>query len=136
MNKKFLITGLVTGIAAFFTGWLIWGIILMKFSEANTTVYPGLVKEEMNFPAILLGNITWGYTLTWIYSRFEGKKSWSGGAIMGVIIGALYALGLNLSYYAFWNLYTPVLQVVDILANAVYSGILGAIVGLMLKTRE
>ena len=38
MNKKFLFAGLGSGVAAFFLGWFIWGILLMNFSEANTTV--------------------------------------------------------------------------------------------------
>jgi len=136
MNKKFLMAGLGAGIAAFFLGWLIWGILLMKFSEANTTVYPGLVKEDMNFFAILLSNFIWGFTLTWIYANFSGKKSITGGAITGLTAGLLLAFMLNLSYMAFWNLYTTSFMVVDVIANGVYSAILGAIIGAILRKKE
>lgn len=135
MNKKFFISGIVTGVTAFFLGWLIWGILLMKFSESNTVPYPGLVKEEMNLILIFLSNLIWGFTLTWIYSSFSGKKSIQGGAITGLIIGLLYAAVLNLSFHAFWNLYSPLMLVVDTVANAVYSAVLGAVVGAILRTR-
>ena len=136
MNKKFLFAGLGSGVAAFFLGWFIWGILLMNFSEANTTVYPGLVKEDMNFIAILLSNFVWGFTLTWIYANFSGKKSIKGGAITGLTAGLLLASMLNLSYMAFWNLYTPVFMIVDVIANGVYSAILGAIIGAILRKKE
>ncbi len=136
MNKKFLMAGLGAGVAAFFLGWLIWGILLMKFSEANTTVYPGLVKEDMNFIAILLSNLVWGFTLTWIYANFSGKKSIKGGALTGLTAGLLLATMLNLAYMAFWNLYTPAFMAVDIIANGVYSAILGAIIGAILRNKE
>jgi len=136
MNKKFLLAGLGSGVAAFFIGWFIWGILLMKFSEANTTVYPGLVKEDMNFFVILLSNLVWGYTLTWIYANFSGRKSVMGGALTGLTIGLLFASMLNLSFMAFWNLYTPAFMFVDVIANGVYSGILGAIIGAILRTKE
>jgi hypothetical protein len=136
MNKKFVLAGVISGVAAFFLGWLIWGILLMKFSEANTTVYPGLVKEDMNFIAILLSNLVWGFTLTWIYANFSGKKSIKGGAITGLTAGLLLASMLNLAYMAFWNLYTTTFMVVDVIANGVYSAILGAIIGAILRKKE
>jgi len=136
MNKKFLLAGLGAGIVAFFLGWLIWGILLMKFSEANTTVYPGLVKEDMNLFVILLSNLVWGFTLTWIYANFSEKKTIKGGALTGLIAGLLLASMLNLAYMAFWNLYTPAFMFVDVIANGVYSAILGAIIGAILRTKK
>ena len=136
MYKKIILSGLVTGIVAFFLGWVIWGIILMKFSEANTVVYPGLVKESMSFPAIILNNLLWGYTITWVYWNFKGEKTVRGGALTGLILGLLIAGGLHLSYYAFWNIYTPVFQMVDVVVNGIFSGILGAVAGFFLRTKS
>jgi hypothetical protein len=74
MDKKFLISGLVTGVAGFFIGWLIWGILLMKFSEANTTFYPGLMKEDMNLFVVFVSTLVWGYFITWVYANFTGEE--------------------------------------------------------------
>lgn len=136
MNKKFFLSGFVTGIVAFFLGWVIWGIILMDFSTANTTEYPGLVKENMSFPAILLNNLLWGFTITWIYGSFRGVKTVKGGALTGMILGLLVSAGLNLSYFAFWNIYTPLFQIVDVVANGIFSGVLGGVAGYFLRTKS
>jgi hypothetical protein len=135
MDKKFLISGLVTGVAGFFIGWLIWGILLMKFSEANTTFYPGLMKDDMNLFVVFISTLVWGFFITWVYVNFTGKKSWKGGALTGLIIGLLVAASMDLGFLAFWNLYSPAMLFVDTLANGVYSAILGAIAGLILRSK-
>ncbi len=91
MNKKVWIAGLAGGVAAFFLGWLIWGILLMDFSEANTTVYEGLFKEQMNMVTIFIGCLLWAFTIAWIYYNFSGRKSVQGGAVTGAILGLLIA---------------------------------------------
>lgn len=135
MNTKVLVAALAGGVAAFFLGWVIWGMVLMGFMEANTTVYQGLVKPEMNLLAMFVSCLLWGFLLAWVYSRFSGKKNLAGGAVTGGIIGLLVAAGLDLNFLANWNLYTPAALVADTLANGVYSAGVGAVVGWVLRDK-
>jgi hypothetical protein len=135
MNTKVLIAALAGGVAAYLLGWVIWGMVLMGFMEANMTVYEGLVKSEMNLLVMFVSCLIWGFLLAWVYSCFSGKKSLAGGAVTGGIIGLLVAAGLDLNFLANWNLYTPVAMVADILANGVYSAGVGAVVGWILRDK-
>ncbi|HOI48880.1 MAG TPA: hypothetical protein PK167_06220 [Prolixibacteraceae bacterium] len=136
MNKKMLLAALAAGVTAFFVGWLIFGIALMDFYEANTTHYDGLFKEEMNLWLILISNLLWGLLIAWIYGNFAGKKSMAGGALTGFLLGLLIMTSFDLYFLGGWNLFTPTLIVVDIIANAVWLACAGAVAGLILKTRK
>lgn len=135
MNKKVWIAGLAGGVAAFFLGWLIWGILLMDFSEASTTDYPGLFKEKMNMVTIFIGCLLWAFTIAWVYSNFSGRKSVQGGAITGAILGLLMGAMMDISYLGNWNLFTPTYLAVDVIANTFYSAGVGALVGWILRDK-
>lgn len=135
MNKKTAIAALAGGIMAFFLGWLIWGILLMDFTEANTTVYPGLFKEKMNMVTIFIGCLIWAFLIAWVYSNFSSRKSVVGGAILGAILGLLMGAMMDISYLGSWNLFTPAYLAVDVVANTVYSAGVGAVVGWILRDK-
>jgi len=134
--KKLLIAGLLSGIFAFFLGFLLWGVLLMGFSEAHTTEYPGLEKEKMSMLLILLSCIVWGFFISWVYLNFPGRKSSTGGALTGLITGMLVASSMNLSMLSMWNLFTPLYLLVDVLVNGIYSAAIGAVAGYILRTRK
>ena len=124
MNKKTAIAALAGGIMAFFLGWLIWGILLMDFTEAN-----------MNMVTIFIGCLIWAFLIAWIYSNFSSRKSVVGGAILGAILGLLMAAMMDISYLGSWNLFTPAYLAVDVVANTVYSAGVGAVVGWILRDK-
>ncbi len=135
MDKRVWLAALASGIISFFWGWVIFGLLLMDFYTANTTVYQGLFKEQMNLPVMFLSNLLWGFLITWLYSRFAGRKSWIGGAIMGAVLGLLTGAWLDLNFLVNWNLYTPTLLGVDILANALHAAGVGAVAGWVLRDK-
>lgn len=135
MYKKLLIAGSLSGVFAFFLGFLLWGVLLMGFAEANTIEYPGLEKEKMSMVLIFLSCIVWGFFLSWVYLNFAGRKTMAGGALTGLIVGMLVASTMNLSMLSMWNLFTPLYLVVDVLVNGIYSAATGAVAGFFLRTR-
>jgi hypothetical protein len=135
MSKKAWLAGLAGGVAAYLTGWLIYGVVLMKLLKAHTTVYPGLFKEEMNLVTIAIGCFVWSFTIAWVYSNFSGKKSILGGVITGAILGLLIETGMALSYLGNWNLYDTTYLIADWLAMGVYSAVVGAVVGWILREK-
>ena len=52
MNSKLLVAGLVSGIVGFLLGWVIYGMLLMDFMAAHTTVYAG--KSHLSYQEFLL----------------------------------------------------------------------------------
>lgn len=136
MNKKAWLAGLAGGVAAYFTGWILYGMILMKFMAAHTTPYTGLFKEKMNMVTIAIGCFVWAYTITWVYHNFSGKKTVLGGLVTGLILGLLIETGMSLSFYGNWNLYDTTYLIVDWFAMGVYSAVTGAVVGLVLRDKK
>ena len=135
MSKKAWLAGLAGGVAAYLSGWLLYGMLLMKFLQEHTISYPGLFKEKMNMVTIAIGCFVWSFTIAWVYSNFSGKKSVMGGVITGVILGLLIETGMVLSYLGNWNLYDTTYLIVDWLSMGVYSAITGAVVGWVLRDK-
>ncbi len=128
MNSKVLLGALIAGVAAFLLGWLIFGILLMDFYLANSTEYPGLMKDSPNFVLIFVANVAWGLMLSYVFN-LANIRSVRNGAISGAIIFLLTSLGIDLLYLAQMNLMNTTAIVVDVIANAFLGLIIGAILG-------
>jgi len=46
MNIRVLVAGLAAGVAGFLLGWLLFGVLLMDYFEANMHRHEGLMKGE------------------------------------------------------------------------------------------
>lgn len=134
MNMKVLVAALVGGVVAFLLGWLLWGMLLMGYYEANMIHYEGLMKadEEFNLGLMFLSNLVLCVLLAIVFKRM-GIGDLMGGAMMGALMGALFYLSVDLGFMAMMNYFaTPMVVVVDVLANAVWLGGTGAVIGLVL----
>lgn len=134
MTTKVLLAALAGGIAAFLLGWLIFGMLLMGYSEANMVHYDGLMKGEgeMNLPLLFISNVLIALLLAYIGHRM-GVSSLVGGLVMGTIVGFLFYLSVDLSFLSMMNLFANrTMVLVDVLANTVWTAGVGAVVGLML----
>ncbi|MBK7856274.1 MAG: hypothetical protein IPJ79_16525 [Bacteroidetes bacterium] len=54
MNKKVIAAAIAGAITTFMLGWLIYGMLLMDFMEANTVKYEGLMLNPQNLGCCLL----------------------------------------------------------------------------------
>jgi len=133
MNTKVLLAGLAATVFFFFGGWLIYGMLLMDYATANTTVYEGLMKseDEMNFPALIVANAAWGFLLALICDK-TNSNSLMAGAMTGAWVGFLIMLSFDASFYAFYNLFTPTYLAVDLVVGTLFMAAGGAVVGLVL----
>lgn len=129
-SKKFLFGGLIGGIANFFLGWLVWGILLMSFMQKHSTQIPGVFRTEENMVwwAMVLGNFAFGFLATYVLMK-AGIKTYSGGLITGGILGFLTSLAVDLMMYSQFNIYGRLAMGMDIVASTIVTGIIGAILG-------
>ena len=128
MKSKTLIGGLIAGVLSFFLGWLVFGILLKDYYSANTLKYAGLERLEPIMWALIIANLAWGLLLAYILD-LAGANSMAKGFTCGLIIFFLMALGIDMFFIAFMRLMRLRLAVVDIGANALFGGIIGAVVG-------
>jgi hypothetical protein len=128
-NVKFAVGALLGGVLYFLLGWLIYGILLMD-QMATHIANPGGFRaaEEMNFPALIVGNLFFGVLFAYILMK-AGVRSAKEGAVIGAVIGGLLSLAINLMLYAQTNLYHLSAIPLDLVASVVLSGLVGAAIG-------
>lgn len=129
-TNKFLVGGIIGGIASFLLGWLVWGMLLMNFMQQNMGTATGVMKaeNEMVWWALIVGNLFWGFVISYVLNK-AGASSAGAGATIGAVLGLLIAGGFDFTMLGTANIMTLNGVLVDIAANIVVSGIVGGIVG-------
>lgn len=130
MNNKFLIGGIVGGIAYFLLGWLVYGILLMDFMTNNGGTATGVMKAQgdMIWWALILGNLLSGFALAYVLSK-AGVSSAAAGASVGAVFGLLISAAFDFSMYGTSNIMSMNGMLADIAASTVMSAVVGGIVG-------
>ena len=130
MNSKFLVGGLLGGIAYFVVGGLLYGMLLADTMASY--MMPGINKanEEMDMVHLILGNLGFGFLLSFVFSKWSSPMSLGAGATGGAIVGLLVSLSYNLIVFATSNIANSVTWIfVDAVVFTVISGVAGAVVG-------
>lgn len=135
-TQKILIAGVVGGLVAFVSGYLIWGLALAGFAEGQmanvTATNVARADADMDWLMLILGSIAGGLMISLIFGRWAGISTLKTGAIAGAMIGLLIGINHEFIIYATTNLSTMPMAIVDSLGYAVMFGIVGGVVGLML----
>ena len=134
MSKRALLAALAGAVTSFLAGWLIYGILLMDFYKANTTVYEGLMKEPPVLWGIFVSGFCSSLLFSLIFDKWANIRSFAGGAMAGAWIGFLIMLGFDFSFYSFFNLYPPSVLAVDIVVGTGFNAFIGGVIGLVLGT--
>lgn len=134
--NKILVAGVVGGIFAFLLGYVVWGILLKDAMPDNV---PGLMRpeSEMIYWALIVSNIIFGIFLSYIYVEWANISTWMTGARAGAILGFLITASYDLSFYSMSNMFGGMGELLmDIVANTVWSAIIGAFIGWWLGWRK
>ena len=116
------------GIAFFFLGWLVWGMLLMDFSKANynQTIY--LPDDGMIWWAMIASNLVLALLVT-LALNWAGTKTIVDGLKFGALVGGLYALTTDLGMYSMTTVISNLTAVaVDTLAYAAVTAITGVVI--------
>jgi len=138
MDTKVLLAALAGAVTSFLTGWIIWGMALKSFMESNTSeACVGCSRgEEMVLWALFIGCFAWSLLLALLFSRWAGISTFKSGAMAGIWVGFLIALGMDFFMYAGSHMFTMNAVIVDIIANAIQGALVGGVVGLVLGYGE
>ena len=120
--KNFIIGGIVGGIANFLLGWLFYGEL---FAEHFGGGHPD------NMPFITLGCLTFGFFVSFIFSKWAQISTFATGAKAGAVIG--FFIGLHANFFVNSTNPTPDYKLIglDMVIMIVMSVIVGALVGLV-----
>jgi hypothetical protein len=127
-TNKILVGGIVGGVAFFFLGWLIYGILLAGYMAANGNTCIMRPMDQMIWWALILSNLMWGFLLAVIFN-WSKTNGWMEGAKKAAIFGLLIGLSIDLGYYAMSTMYLNMTAiVVDVIASVVMTTIGGAVI--------
>jgi uncharacterized membrane protein len=136
MNSKTIVAAITGLILMFFLGWLVWGILLVNFYQANTVEYPGLMKEMPDMIPLILGQLLMSFMLAFVFQRWAGIKTFMGGLLGGLILGGLISAAYDLYFLAGMNLYNVPVIIVDIIVNTAMLGLVGGVIGWILGYKK
>ena len=135
MDSKKRIIATLAGFGVFFMlGWLLYGMLLMDFFEANSGTASGVMRgdTEMVWWALIVGNFLQSYLLVYIFSKWEGINSFASGLQAGATIGLILGLGFDLTMYGTSNIMNLTASLVDPFVIAFMMGVTGGVIGIVL----
>jgi len=135
-TNRILLAGVAGGIVFFLLGFLVYGVLLMKFFAANQGTAQGVMKDPPAMWALAIGNLAWGFLLALIFGRWAGITTLGTGAKAGAIIGALVATSYNFNSLGTTNVTTLNAVLVDIVVFAIMNAIIGAVVARVLGSSK
>lgn len=130
-TNKFLIGGIIGGIAYFLLGWLVWGMLLADFMQEHTSAAGKAVMrgdDNMIWWAMGVANLVWGLVLSYVLVK-SGVNSAGSGAGTGAFFSLLVAAGMQLFFYATMNMSDTTWMGVDVAASTIVGAIVGGIIG-------
>ena len=132
MTKTILAT-LAGSIFSFLGGWVVFGMLLLDFYNANTTSYEGLSKGEMpDLTFIFISGVFSAYIITYVLKRIGKEATFGDGFKHGLVIYVCVAAWHNLAMYSFYNLLTMTITLADIGIQGIFGGVTGGIIAIVL----
>ncbi|HAQ38319.1 MAG TPA: hypothetical protein DCQ58_07395 [Saprospirales bacterium] len=126
---KVLFVGVLTGIFAFFFGWLVFGVLMPGSMEYGVEGF-ARAEDGMVWWAMILSNILWGLLLAYIFIRWASISTWWTGFKAALVIGFLVTAAFDAGLYSMTNMFESLTAfLMDVLINTVYTAILGAFAG-------
>lgn len=135
MNTKVLLASIAGAITLFLSGWVLYGMALKGFYDANTLEAAKSVmrgEEDMELWAIFVGGLAQSVLLALIFSRWASISTFKSGAIAGAWLFLLMGLAINMYMYGSMNAWTLTSVLVDPIVGAVQGAIAGGVIAWVL----
>lgn len=134
-TKKFLTGTLVGGITFFIMGFLIYVLLLEGFFMANGGGATDVVKTDIEWWALILGNLASAALLTYIFLRWAHISTFISGMKAGAVLGFLVTCSFDLIMYGTSNLMNLTGTIVDIVVWTIATAIVGGVIGAVLHVK-
>jgi hypothetical protein len=137
MNQARLwVASLAGGATLFVVGFLLWGLVFAGFFEAHVGTATGVLKAEMDFIHLAIGQYFWGLLLAVVIGRWAKVSGFGAGMKIGAVMGFLMSLSVSLNQYSMTNLFDLATALTDPFVSAIWSGLGGGVIGLVLAGGE
>jgi len=134
-SNRFIPAALAGGVVIFLVGWLLYGLLLVSFFEANQGSAVGAMRETPDFMHLGLGQLVFGVFLTVVIDKWARVGGLANGLKIGAIAGLLMGFGFSLTMFAVSNMSNITAALVDPLVFALQMACGGAVIGVVLGER-
>ena len=115
------------GIAFFFLGWVVYGMLLADFMAAHSDGSLNRPNDQMIMWAMILSNLVLGLLVTLVL-KWSGAVSIVDGLKTGAIFGFLMGLTMDLMMYSMTTQYDLTALFVDVIVYTVMLAIIGLVI--------
>ena len=128
---KFSISTLIWGIAYFFLGWLIFGILLRDLTAlpADISAVIEIPPEQFKISFMIISCFVMGGLHSLILGRWAGVSTFMGGLKVSAIVGVLITLSVGLGMSSMYKMNSLDQILINMVGDAVCSGLAGGLVG-------
>lgn len=130
--KKFISGTLAGGVVYFLLGFIVYAVVFEAFFEANAGSATGVMKTEMAWWPLILGNLAGAALITYVFMHWAQISTFGTGLKGGAIIGFLVALSFDMIMYDTTNIMNLNAAFADIAIATVMWAIVGGVVGAVL----
>lgn len=132
--KKRIMATLAGFITYFLLGFIFYGMLLMDFYASNAGTASGVMRVDgdMQWWALIAGNVMMAYLLVYIFGNWANITTFGGGLKAGAIIGFIMSLGFGLNMYGTTNISNLTSTLVDPIVMTVMMGATGGVIGWVL----
>jgi hypothetical protein len=131
--KKFLTGTIVGGIAFFFLGYLFYGVMLAGFFSSHYATSASMKSmDDIVWWALILGNLSSGALLSYIFLKWANISSFGGGASAAATVGFFIGLSMDLIRFATEGTFDLTASLADTVVMTVMYGVAGGIIGAVL----
>lgn len=128
-TKRIFIGTLVGGVAMFFLGWVIYGMLMMNVMSEYCDDSLNRPKDQMIWGALIASNLVWGLLVALLLS-WTGMRSAMGGMKLGATLGLLAGLAFDLSMYSMSTMIKdPTFIALDVIAFTLWFALSAGIAG-------
>lgn len=134
MDTKKLLMGTISGgIAYFFLGWIVYGMLLMDTMAAYSNPASMRAPADMVWWAMIAGNLAYAAFFSYCFLRFGNVSTFGSGAMSGAVLALLIGLSVDLMMYSTSTMMNdPTGIVIDVAASTFMGAIVGGIIGAVL----
>jgi hypothetical protein len=131
MNTKIIISGVLGGLCFFLLGWLMYGVLFKDMMSSMGGSATGVMRaeSEMVWWALILGNLGFGFAFAYVLGSWSGVTTFMGGAKAAAMVGFLFELGYDLTYFATSNLMNLKGLCMDLVITIIMCAIAGGVIG-------
>jgi len=124
------------GIAYFFLGWIIYGILLNDFMLNNLNQCIARSEGVMIWWAMIVSSFAFALLLTLIL-KWSGSKGIVDGLKIGALSGLLMGLAIDLSSYSMSTMFSGLAAIIiDVIAWVVLLALTGLVIVLLWGKKE